>query len=456
MGQIYNKDRWNEFAPVRPLFNKGDGFRVTYTVNSKFYKYLTSLGVKSYDTLGGKPAPHEGDDVIAIDKNNNKLPRGSYQVLMPFDSMECTEVTGNVTGTIAFVGYTTTGSKVDLRIAHCINPVVKVGEVYYADDVLATESSKGLKNPNDDHVHFTLKVDGKIKSLVAMLSLVEPFPTVTHNGKEEENMDIQKGIQTITYKGKQFAILYQPDDYEPYLLSLKHPVLYPLSLINVKEWDIYGKKNASVFEMKQNANYGYVYGSEVSDIYDEVVPTSQGLIDVVKLKDGTWKFGNFGYDKYRKDEVILRYSTYMVLVAGGVYSNERSKFDISTTNTKMSCLFVNWSNEALFVVSIDNASLDEMRSLAMELGMQYAFVDDSGGSASIVAKGKVYSGNSSERATPNCLAFVKSTDLPHNEKPIEPPIQPPLEDDKDKRIAELEKENQELTKKIENAKIALG
>lgn len=272
----------------------------------------------------------------------------------------------------------------------------------------------------------------------------------------EESMDIQKGIQTITYKGKQFAILYQPDGYEPYLLSLKHPALYPLSLINVKEWDIYGKKNASVFEMKQNANYGYVYGSEVSDIYDEAVPTSQGLIDVVKLKDGTWKFGNFGYDKYRKDEVILRYSTYMVLVAGGVYSNERSKFDISTTNTKMSCLFVNWSNEALFVVSIDNASLDEMRSLAMELGMQYAFVDDSGGSASIVAKGKVYSGNSSERAIPNCLAFVKSTDLPHNEKPIEPPIQPPLEDDKDKRIAELEKENQELTKKIENAKIALG
>ena len=170
---------------------------------------------------------------------------------------------------------------------------------------------------------------------------------------------------------------------------------------------------------------GQVGGSEISDIYDEAVPTEQKYIDVVKLKDGTWKFGNFGPYQYRSDEVELRYSTGMVLVAGGAYSNEYSIPDgagIRTKKTILSCLFVDWSNVAYMVVSKESVTPDEMRDFAMSLNMQYAFRDDSGGSAEIVEKGIVIAGaRDSERALPNCLVFTpKKEPEPEPEDPAIP------------------------------------
>ena len=149
--------------------------------------------------------------------------------------------------------------------------------------------------------------------------------------------------------------------------------------------------------------------AKISDIYDEAVPTDQGYIDVVKLKDGTWKYGNFGPYVYRKEDVDLRYSTGMVLVSGGVYSNEYSQGcgeAIRSYSGKISCLFIDWCNIAYMVVSEDNVSTDEMRQLALDLNMQYAFRDDSGGSCCITKEGKAIN-NYSGRKLPNCLVFVE-------------------------------------------------
>ncbi|MEG0416384.1 MAG: hypothetical protein RR565_09625 [Erysipelothrix sp.] len=273
--------------------------------------------------------------------------------------------------------------------------------------------------------------------------------------QEEEKMEeLNYGQQVYIYKDKRYSIVLQPKETEPYIISNEHPKLLPLTKIDVGPWMIYSKQNLSVFEFVQgNPNYGNVYGSELSDKYDEAVPESQGFIDVVRLLDGTWKFGNFGPYQYRRDEATLRFSTYMVLVAGGVYSNEKSKISISTANTRMNCIFVNWNNEALQVVSLGSATVDEMRDLALHLGMQYAFVNDSGGSTETVYNGKIITENSSERPLPNCFAFVRKSDLPHNQKTVDPPtppIEPPAED-KDKIIADLTRENTQLSKDIENA-----
>lgn len=63
-----------------------------------------------------------------------------------------------------------------------------------------------------------------------------------------------------------------------------------------------------------------------------------------------------------------------------------------------------------------------MRDFAMSLNMQYAFRDDSGGSAEIVEKGIVIAGaRDSERALPNCLVFIpKKETKPEPEDPAIP------------------------------------
>lgn len=241
---------------------------------------------------------------------------------------------------------------------------------------------------------------------------------------EDKPMVINEGENRVTYNGKKYIVVKQPSDCDVMIWSLKHP-----SLANLEKFNTDGEKpeyaqNLSLFQMG-GANNGYVYGSEISDIYDEAVPTEQGFRDVVKLRNGEWKFGNFGYERYRKNEVSLRYSCAMVLVAGGVYSNEVSegvKASALQEPVIMSCTFVDWSNNALMVVSEDKVTNDEMRNFAMSLNMQYAFRNDSGGSSVICKQGAAlndYSG----RALPNALVFVKKkTENTEPEIPDEPEV----------------------------------
>lgn len=225
---------------------------------------------------------------------------------------------------------------------------------------------------------------------------------------EEKPMVINEGENRVTYNGKNYIVVKQPSDCDVMIWSLKHP-----SLANLEKFNTDGEKpeyaqNLSLFQMG-GVNNGMVYGSEISDLYDEAVPTEQGFRDVVKLRNGEWKFGNFGYERYRKNEASLRWSCAMVLVAGGVYSNEVSegvKASALQEPVIMSATFVDWSNNALMVVSEDTVTNDEMRNFAMALNMQYAFRNDSGGSSVICKKG-VALNDYSGRALPNALVFVK-------------------------------------------------
>ncbi|SJZ60932.1 hypothetical protein [Anaerorhabdus furcosa] len=204
MGQLYNKDRWNEFDSIYPLFNKGNGHRITYTVNAAFYRFMTSLGIKSYDTVGGKPLKHDGDDFIAITSNNTKLALNTYQVLMVFDSMKCVEVTRNATNTVVFEGKDEQGNIHQLRLAHGKNIIAEKDQVYKRGDMLVTVSDTGVvgrdANGNwfdNSHLHVTYKVNGKIKSLGALLSEIEPFPYVTAEGGKQEPVKWIKPFPSI-------------------------------------------------------------------------------------------------------------------------------------------------------------------------------------------------------------------------------------------------------------------
>lgn len=233
--------------------------------------------------------------------------------------------------------------------------------------------------------------------------------------QEEEKLEIREGKQTVQFRGKNYTVVKQAKDENVSIWSLKHPALAKLSAFRSAGEKPAFAKNLSFFVM-EGADRGQVCGSEISDIYDEAVPTEQGYIDVIKFKDGSWKFGNFGPHKFRSDEVDLRYSTGMVLVAGGTYSNEYSVPDgesIRSKSTIMSCLFVDWSNVAYMVVSEESVTPDEMRDFALSLDMQYAFRDDSGGSSEIVENGVVIAGaKNGERALPNCLVFTKKKTSP--------------------------------------------
>lgn len=203
MGYLYNQDgkynRWNEFNSIFSLFNKGDGHRITYTVHQDYYKYLTSIGVGSYDTVNNKPLKHDGDDFIAITSGNVKLPKNTYQALMVFESMKCVDVTRNSTNTVVFQGYDTSHNLHEIRLAHGTNIIAEEGKIYKRGNMLLTVSDTGVKKAIDNsHLHVTYKVNGKIKSLGALLSGLEPFPKVTHDGKEEEI--IMDNFKYVNYK----------------------------------------------------------------------------------------------------------------------------------------------------------------------------------------------------------------------------------------------------------------
>lgn len=392
--------------------------------------------------------------------------------------------------------------KLTIALTHDNSIRVKKGVIYSENDFIYMEGTKGNATGNHIHAEATFDfVTEKIKktgsqyykgstwvlpnavSLHNALFLLKDYNISINNRGylwsivnsiefEEETMGeivLVSGKQTVSYKGHKYMVVKQAENEDVKIWSLTHPSLAKLSLFNSNGEKPNFAKNLSFFITK-GANRGQVLGSEISDIYDEAVPTSHGYIDVVKLKDGTWKHGNFGPYIYRGDEVELRYSTGMVLVAGGVYSNEYSVGageDIRTKKTIMSCTFVDWSNVAYMVNSLDSVTPDEMREFAMALEMQYAFRDDSGGSTEITQKGTVISGGDdggSERHIPNALVF-----LPKEEKPVDPYPEEPEEPEtitveeherllreavekvtieKDAKILELENNNISLGKKI--------
>ena len=280
-----------------------------------------------------------------------------------------------------------------------------------------------LSTGGKQHIYDVLFVPDDVQ-IIKTNDYKDSYPWRRMPRKEDEKVEIKEGKQTIRHNGKTYTVVKQAGNEDVAIWSLKHPALAKLSTFRSNGEKPNFAKNLSYFVM-DGADRGQVGGSEISDIYDEAVPTDQKYIDVIKLKDGTWKFGNFGPYQYRSDEVVLRYSTGMVLVAGGAYSNEYSIPDgagIRTKKTILSCLFVDWSNVAYMVVSKESVTPDEMRDFAMSLNMKYTFSDDSGRRAKIVKKKIMITvTRDSERALPNCLVFTpKKEPEPEPEDPAIP------------------------------------
>jgi len=399
--------------------------------------YTTHKGTYALD-FGGRDG---GKDLIfaPFDLKIKKIDRAANTVF--FESLEKVE-------TPTFIDY------VCGRFAHCddsdmlsncyVGAVIKQGEAFYREGgkgsgvngKFATHVHAGaywynvgngnysmLSSGGKQHIYDVLFVPDDVQ-IVKTNDYKDKYPWRRMPRKEDEKVEIKEGKQTVRYNGKTYTVVKQAENEDVAIWSLKHPALAKLSTFRSNGEKPNFAKNLSYFVM-DGKDRGQVGGSEISDIYDEAVPTEQKYIDVVKLKDGTWKFGNFGPYQYRSDEVELRYSTGMVLVAGGAYSNEYSIPDgagIRTKKTILSCLFVDWSNVAYMVVSKESVTPDEMRDFAMSLNMQYAFRDDSGGSAEIVEKGIVIAGaRDEERALPNFLVFVPKKEIkPEPEDPAIP------------------------------------
>ena len=316
------------------------------------------------------------------------------------------------------------GSWIDGKFASHVHAVFARGHLtgaYWYD--VGNGNYSMLSTGGKQHIYDVLFVPDDVQ-IVKTNDYKDSYPWRRTSRKEDEKVEIKEGKQTVRHNGKTYTVVKQAENEDVAIWSLKHPALAKLSTFRSNGEKPNFAKNLSYFVM-DGKDRGQVGGSEISDIYDEAVPTEQKYIDVVKLKDGTWKFGNFGPYQYRSDEVELRYSTGMVLVAGGAYSNEYSIPDgagIRTKKTILSCLFVDWSNVAYMVVSKESVTPDEMRDFAMSLNMQYAFRDDSGGSAEIVEKGIVIAGaRDEERALPNCLVFVPKKEIkPEPEDPAIP------------------------------------
>lgn len=166
-------------TPAVPLFNKGTKVRVNYTVNSVFYNQLTDSKVRSYDTLNGKYAPHQGDDMVALKSDTEKYANGTYNWLMPFNSMKYIEQSDTTTNTMVLEGYDRSGNLHQIRACHCSQILITPGSRITKGTACGTVSDVGVVTSSDNsHLHITYLVNGNHKSIAAVLFGVEPFPDV--------------------------------------------------------------------------------------------------------------------------------------------------------------------------------------------------------------------------------------------------------------------------------------
>ncbi len=175
---------------IYPIFDVSNRIRLNYTVHRNYYPHLTCFGVQSYDLLYGKTIFHNGDDVVALKPDMNKHSKNTYRVLMPFHSMKCLGVVETITNTIVFEGVDEMKRSHQLRITHCIDQLVKKGDIVVRGQPIATVSDKGVFRETDNsHVHFTYKIDGQIRSLISILTRHEKFTEVYADKKNDLTMD---------------------------------------------------------------------------------------------------------------------------------------------------------------------------------------------------------------------------------------------------------------------------
>lgn len=215
------------------------------------------------------------------------------------------------------------------------------------------------------------------------------------------------------------------------LRLLQTSKLYKLSKIRSNEGTIKSIINCSYF----NASGGYVLGRNQGDMFNNTHDQS-GFYDLVFLKDGTYKLGQFkSWDWCNHDEVLAGFSVAGVLMLSGADCELVSDAIVSlsklTTKAPQTALAVLKTGEVLQIVSDGRTSANagitghQLRTfIKSKYDVDLLVLLDGGGSSEMIVDGVIVNkpSDGTERGMFNGFAFIEC-DEPEDEEEIQEPEQ---------------------------------
>lgn len=408
---IDNHKRWIE-EPIIPFFSKGKNIRLNYTVNARFYDRMTRDGNRTYDTWQGKYMPHQGDDMVALDPKNQKYPKATYQWKMPFESMKFIGQADIVTNTLVFHGYDAQGNIHELRAAHCIAVLVKVGDVIKKGQCIATVSDKGveIKGNDNSHLHITYKVNGAIRSLAALLFGLEPMPVVRASKEEFAMASFINGYQRLAWLNQTVHVYKQSGKEKLGLWALPYGEVMDITKVQIPGKKIKCITNANFYNRDGTATNEILGGYQGLNCNESTLGPDdvnfvgyknskcKPFIDVAIYSDGRTIAGDFNSWEHRGSDILVRSAPGGVQLNNGVNVNMYSPgsgYSKITTATQQTFILKNADGTFSLAVVEGKLSPLTFRNFSKAYGCLHQSSYDGGSSSQMLVNGekKLYTGN---------------------------------------------------------------
>lgn len=230
-------------------------------------------------------------------------------------------------------------------------------------------------------------------------------------------------MNTVTYKGKKIYYVDSSKLNNPKVVLASSSKLARLStltydLIDKTRFKEVARVNASLFENdSKKLNYGEHYGWEYSDLFK----TSCGgdtRADVIRFKDGTYKFGDINKNSVDLSKIDWAYSGSHIILQDGKDVVITASWRTQYPKGSYCWSFFATRDDGSFVIGALDCNhainSDDLREFLKSLGCSNAIVNDGGGSAELMVGKKVVN-RTSERAIANGL-FVYEDTVNNNEE----------------------------------------
>lgn len=235
-------------------------------------------------------------------------------------------------------------------------------------------------------------------------------------------------LKKVRYLDTDVAIFVQEKTQRVRLLQ--HSKLNPLSYIR----DEVGKIPAMIMNCSYFSEL-YVNGRNQGDLYKTVTHDDPGYIDVVLLKDNTYRFGNFkSWDYQTNPDVVAGFTVGAVLMKDGADCEDLSTTikDISsrlTVRSQQTALVILKDKTKVGIVSEGRTEDDRGltgRELRTFLKSQFDNIEfmcllDGGGSSEMIVDGKIvtqFQTGKGERNMWNGLAFIEDETIKIEAEPL--------------------------------------
>ena len=265
---------------------------------------------------------------------------------------------------------------------------------------------------------------------------------------ENVKMELESGLQTISYSGKTFKVVKAPTGYSLRIISAGNDItVKDITEIDSDALLVWAKVNGSYFDMSNTSENGRHYGVEQSETLDNA-PKNSGYWAFAQKNNGDIVSVNSADYWYSKKDVKFGITPYSVRIHEGKIVNDRSTAygDKDDTNTSQTCAFMLADGTWCLAVTATgvNCYPRDIANMAKEYGATECIIMDSGGSTQMFAEKTkvVYTG----RKIANVLAICKpiSSDSASGETTTG-------DTNKDAQIKALEAKNDELTAELKTA-----